>query len=159
LNPVRPQRQLIGVYAPRLTKVFADVLRQLGRERAWVVHGSTEEGRGMDDISNCGATTLAELANGRATSAVIDCRWLGIPGAVLADLRGGDAAENAKTLEGILSGAVQGARRDLAVVNAAGGFVVAGLARDLRDGIALANEQIDNGAALQKLRALQDYRI
>ncbi len=114
----------------------------------------------MDDISNCGATTLTELSNGKATSAVIDCRWLGIPGATLADLQGGgDAAENAKTLDGILSGAVQGARRDLAVVNAAGGFVVAGLARDLGDGIALAREQIDNGAALRKLRALQDYRI
>ncbi len=160
LNPVRPRRQLIGVYAPRLTSVLADVLRQLGRERAWVVHGSTDEGRGMDDISNCGATTLTELSNGKATSAVIDCRWLGIPGATLADLHGGgDAAENAKTLDGILSGAVQGARRDLAVVNAAGGFVVAGLARDLGDGIALAREQIDNGAALRKLRALQDYRI
>ena len=159
LNPVRPQRQLIGVYAPRLTTVFADVLRQLGRERAWVVHGLTDGGRGMDDISNCGATTLAELANGKATSAVIDCRWLGIPGATLADLGGGgDAAENAKTLEGILSGAVQGARRDLALVNAAGGFVIAGLVRDLGDGIALAREQIDSGAALRKLRALQDYQ-
>jgi anthranilate phosphoribosyltransferase len=160
LNPVRPQRQLIGVYAPRLTTMFADVLRQLGRERAWVVHGLTEDGRGMDDISNCGATTFAELAHGRTTSAVIDCRWLGIPGATLGDLcGGGDVAENAKTLEGILSGAVQGARRDLAIVNAAGAFVVSGLARDLGDGIALAREQIDNGAALGKLRALQDYRI
>lgn len=159
LNPVRPPRQFIGVYAPRLTRVLADVLRQLGRERAWVVHGSTNEGRGMADISNCGATTLAELASGKTTSAVVDCRWLGIPGAALADLHGGgDAAENAKTLEGILSGAVQGARRDLAVVNAAGGFVVAGLVNDLGEGIALAKELIDNGAALRKLRALQSFQ-
>lgn len=158
LNPVRPSRQLIGVYAPRLTRVFADVLRKLERERAWVVHGSTDDGRGMDDISNCGATTLAELTNGRATSAVIDCRWLGIPGAAVADLRGGgNAAENAKILEGILGGTVKGAQRDLAVVNAAGGFVVAGLARDLGDGIILAKEQIDSGAALAKLRALQEF--
>jgi anthranilate phosphoribosyltransferase len=159
LNPVRPRRQLIGVYAPRLTRVLADVLRQLGGERAWVVHGLTEDGRGMDDISNCGATTFTELTNGKATSAVIDCRWLGIPAATLADLRGGEAAENAQILEGILSGAVQGAKRDLAVVNAAGGFVVAGLARDLGDGIALAKEQIDSGAALGKLHALRDFRV
>jgi anthranilate phosphoribosyltransferase len=66
-------------------------------------------------------------------------------------------AENAKTVEGILSGEVKGAKRDLAVVNAAGGFVVAGLARDLRDGIALAIEQIERGAALRKLNALREF--
>ncbi len=158
LNPVRPPRQLIGVYAPRLTTVFADVLRQLGRERAWIVHGLTEGGRGMDDISTCEATTLADLENGRATSGVIDTRWLGIPAATLADLRGRDAKENARILEGILSGTEQGAKRDLAVANAAGGFVVAGLARDLSSGIRLAKEQIDNGAALEKLRAFQEFR-
>jgi anthranilate phosphoribosyltransferase len=158
LNPVRPPRQLIGVYSPRLTTMLAEVLRQLGRERAWVVHGTTDAGDGMDDISICGATTLAELSQGRASSAVIDCRWLGIPGASVADLRGsGSVAENAKTVEGILSGEVKGAKRDLAVVNAAGGFVVAGLARDLRDGIALAIEQIERGAALRKLNALREF--
>ncbi|MGI9087975.1 MAG: anthranilate phosphoribosyltransferase [Chthoniobacterales bacterium] len=157
LNPARPPRQLIGVFAPRLTTVFADVLRQLGHERAWVVHGSTDDHGGMDDISNCGATSLAELVSGKATSAVIDCRWLGIPEAKVAELRGGDVAENARTLEGILAGTVSGAKRDLAVVNAAGGFVVAGLARDLGDGIALAKEQIASGRALEKLRALQNF--
>ncbi|MDQ6765840.1 MAG: anthranilate phosphoribosyltransferase, partial [Verrucomicrobiota bacterium] len=157
LNPARPPRQLIGVYEPRLTTVFADVLRQLGRERAWIVHGLTEDGRGMDDISNCGVTTLAELSEGKATSALIDCRWLGVPAATLAELRGGDAVENAQTLCGILKGEIIGAKRDLAVVNAAGGFIVAGLVRDLQDGIALAKEQIENGAALAKLRAFQDF--
>lgn len=155
LNPVRPPRQLVGVFAPRLTTIFAEVLRRLGRERAWVVHGLAEEGRGMDDISNCGATTLAELANGKSTSAVIDCRWLGIPTATAEELRGGDATENARILEGILEGTLGGAKRDLALVNAAGGFVVAGLARDLGEGIAMAREQIKNGRALEKLRALQ----
>ena len=157
LNPARPQRQLIGVYLPRLTTVFAEVLRQLGRERAWIVHGRTENGGGMDDISTNGATALAELADGRVNSAVLDCRWLGVPEGNLAELRGGDATENARTLIGILSGEIQGARRDLAVVNAAGAFVVAGLARDLGEGIGLAREQIDNGRAAAKLRALQNY--
>ena len=158
LNPTRPGRQLIGVYAQRMTRVFAEVLRQLGRERAWIVHGSIGNGAGMDDISTSGATSLAELANGRVNTAVLDCRWLGIPEATLADLRGGEAAENAQILTGILSGEVQGAKRDLAVVNAAGGFVVAGLARDMGEGIWLAQRQIENGGALAKLRALQSYR-
>ncbi len=158
LNPARPSRQLIGVHTPRMTSVFAEVLRQLGRERAWIVHGSIGNGAGMDDISTSGVTTLAELADGRVSSAVIDCRWLGIPEASLEDLRGGDAAENARTLTGILSGEVQGAKRDLAVVNAAGGFVAAGLARDMGEGIWLARQQIENGRALEKLRALQEYR-
>jgi len=157
LNPTRPARQLIGVYSPRLTGVFADVLRRLGRERAWIVHGTTETG-GIDDISTGGATILAELLNGKVTSGVIDSRWLNIPAGALDDLRGGDAAENATHVEGILSGAIKGAKRDLAIVNAAGGFVVAGLARDMSDGIGLAREQIDSGRALEKLRGLQQFR-
>ncbi len=155
LNPARPARQLIGVHTPRLTAVFAEVLRQLGRERAWVVHGSVGNDAGMDDISTNGVTTLSELNEGRVSSAVIDCRWLGIPEARLEDLRGGNAAENAQTLTGILSGEMQGAKRDLAVVNAAGGFVASGLARDMGEGIWLARQQIENGRALEKLRALQ----
>src|SRR5205814_10685997 len=99
----------------------------------------------------------AELNEGRVTSAVIDCRWLGVQQSTLAELRGGDVAENAKTLTGILSGELQGAKRDLVIVNAAGAFVVAGLVHDMKDGIALATEQIDSGRALEKLRALQTY--
>jgi anthranilate phosphoribosyltransferase len=158
LNPTRPARQLIGVYSPHLTSVFADVLRRLGRERAWVVHGTTETGEGMDDISTGGATILAELLQGKVISGVIDSRWLNIPAGALDDLRGGDAAENAACLEGILSGEVKGAKRDMTLVNAAGGFVVAGLARDMSDGISLAREQIDSGRALEKLRGFQQFR-
>ena len=155
LNPARPQRQLIGVYAPRLTTLFAEVLRRLGRERAWIVHGLADEGAGMDDISISGATTLAELENGAVSSAVLDTRWLGVQGAPVVELHGGDATENARTLEGILSGEIRGAKRDLTIVNAAGAFVVAGLTSDMRDGMLLAAEQIDSGRALEKLRALQ----
>jgi len=158
LNPARPARQLIGVFSSRLTSVFADVLRRLGRERAWVVHGLTETGGGMDDISTSGATILAELLQGKVTSGVIDSRWLNIPPSTLDDLRGGDAAENAAHLEGILSGEIKGAKRDLTLVNAAGGFVVAGLARDMNDGIGLAREQIESGRALEKLRGFQQFR-
>jgi anthranilate phosphoribosyltransferase len=157
LNPARPARQLIGVFSPRLTRVFADALRRLGRERAWIVHGVTDTGEGMDDISTSGVTTFSELSNGKVTSGLIDPRWLNIPAAPLDDLRGGDAAENAGYLEGILSGGIQGAKRDLTLVNAAGGFVVAGLAHDMKEGLARAREQIDSGRALEKLRALQQF--
>ena len=157
LNPARPQRQLIGVFAPRLPTIFTEVLRQLGRERAWVVHGLADDSAGMDNISTSGATTIAELHDDKITSAVLDVNWLGIPRAPVAELQGGNARENAATIGGILAGEITGPRRDMVIANAAGGFVVAGLARDLNEGIALAREQIDAGRAVAKLRALQNY--
>ncbi|HWY41517.1 MAG TPA: anthranilate phosphoribosyltransferase [Chthoniobacterales bacterium] len=157
LNPARPSRQLIGVFDPRLTGLFAEVLRQMGRERAWVVHGFGDGGAGMDDISISGATTIAELADGKVTSAVMDVSWLGVSRASVSELQGGDARQNAETIEGILSGKIRDAKRDMTVVNAAGGFVVAGLAKDLKEGIELAREEIDSGRALERLRALQSY--
>jgi anthranilate phosphoribosyltransferase len=158
LNPARPARQLIGVFAPRLTTVFGEVLRQLGHKRAWVVHGLGEDGIGMDDISISGATTVTELVDGKVNSAVLDVNWLGIARASVAELRGGDAPENAATLEGILAGKITGPKRDIVVANAGGGFVAAGLAYDLKDGIQLAREELDSGRALEKLRALQSYK-
>jgi anthranilate phosphoribosyltransferase len=157
LNPTRPARQLIGVFEPRLTTVFAEALRRLGRERAWVVHGVNDTGEGMDDISISGVTTFAELSNRKVTTGLIDPRWLNIPAAPLSELLGGDATENAGYLEGILSAKIQGAKRDLTLVNAAGGFVVAGLCNDMSQGLGLAREAIDSGKALEKLRALQQF--
>ena len=157
LNPARPSRQLVGVFAPELTGVLTAVLRELGRKRAWVVHGLTDSG-GVDDISVSGVTTIAELNDDKITSAIMDVSWLGIRRVPVADLQGGDARENAETIEAILSGKIAGAKRDMTIVNAAGGFVVAGLAKDLREGIELAREELDSGRALEKLRALQNYR-
>ena len=159
LNPTRPARQFIGVFAPRLTAIFAEVLRRLGRERAWVVHGVTDTGEGMDDISISGVTTFAELSNQKVTTGLIDPRWLNIPAAPLDELLGGDAAENAGYLEGILAGQIQGAKRDLTLVNAAGGFVVAGLCNDMSQGLVRARDAIDSGRALEKLRALQQFGL
>ena len=157
LNPVRPSRQLIGVFASHLTTIFAEVLRQLEREHAWVVHGLAEDGHGMDDISISGATTVAELVDEKVNSAVLDANWLGIARVSTTELQGGNAKENAATLEGILAGKITGPKRDMTLVNAGGGFVVSGLARDLKDGIELAGEELDSGRALEKLRALQNY--
>jgi anthranilate phosphoribosyltransferase len=118
LNPARPPRQLIGVFAPRLTTVFAEVLRRLERERAWIVHGLAEDTNGMDDISICGPTTIAELENGKITSAILDTQWLGLGRCPLDQLRGGSAENNAATLEGILSGEIKGPRREMTIANA-----------------------------------------
>jgi anthranilate phosphoribosyltransferase len=158
LNPARPARQLIGVFAPRLTTVFGEVLRQLGHKRAWVVHGLGEDGVGMDDISISGATIVTELVDTKVTSAVVDVNWLGIARADVAELYGGDARQNAATLEGILTGQITGPKRDIVIANAGGGFVAAGLAYDLKDGIRLARQAMESGRALEKLRALQNYK-
>jgi len=158
LNPARPTRQLIGVFAPHLTNLFGEVLQQLGRECAWIVHGLTESGVGIDDISISGATTITELNGQKITSAVLDVSWLGIPRASITELRGGNARENAATIEGILEGKITGPKRDMVIANAGGGFVVSGLAEDLKVGIQLAREQIESGNALKKLRELQAYR-
>jgi anthranilate phosphoribosyltransferase len=159
LNPARPQRQLIGVYGPRLTNVFAEVLRRLGRERAWVVHGLAEDTGGMDDVSICGATIIDELNQEKIASFVLDTQWLGLSRCSIEELRGGDIKENAAVLEGVLSGEIKGPKREMAVANAAAGFVVAELARDMNEGIARAREQIDSGRALAKLRALQNQHL
>ena len=158
LNPARPKRQLIGVFAPNLTALFADVLRQLGCERAWIVSGTAVDTLAMDDVSTIGPTTIAELDSGKISSAVLDTRWLGIPQATLPELLGGDANTNAETILQILAGAETGPKRDLLLANAGAGFVVAGLANEMNAGIAMAREEIASGRALEKLKALQSYR-
>jgi anthranilate phosphoribosyltransferase len=158
LNPARPKRQLLGVFSPQLTRLFADVLRQLDCERAWIVSGTGGDSLSLDDVSTIGPTTVVELNRGKITSAVLDTRWLGIPEATLSELTGGDAKTNAQIIVQILEGAETGAKRDFVVANAAAGFVVAGLADEMNGGIAMAREQIASGRALEKLRALQAFK-
>ncbi len=157
LNPARPPRQLLGVYAPRLTSVFAEVLRELGRERAWVVHGLVENGRGVDDLSVVGPSQIAQLDAGEITSLTIDPESAGVSSGTLAELRGGPCQENATLLTGLISGEIGGAKREMMLLNAAAGFVVAGAAANLREGVELARAQVESGRALAKLRALQEF--
>jgi anthranilate phosphoribosyltransferase len=158
LNPARPKRQLLGVFSPRLTRLFADVLRQLECERAWIVSGTAADSLSLDDVSTIGPTTIVEVNRGKITSAVLDTRWLGIPEATLSELTGGDAKTNAQIILQIFEGAETGPKRDLVVANAAAGFVVAGLANEMNGGIAMAREQIASGRALEKLRALRNFK-
>jgi len=157
LNPARPKRQLIGVFSPDLTMLFADVLRRLDCERAWIVSGTAVDSLTMDDVSTIGPTVIAEVNSGKITSAVLDTRWLGIPQATLPELTGGDARTNAETIVQILGGGETGPKHDLVIANAAAGFVVSGLASEMNGGIAMAREQIESGRALEKLKALQNF--
>ena len=156
LNPIRPDHQLIGVFDEAWTDVFADILCRLGRKAAWVVHGSAPGGKGMDELSTLGMNTVCELRGGQITKSKLNPADYGFAKAKLAALEGGDALVNAAILEGILEGHVVGPKRDLAVLNAAAGFVITGLATDLAEGKLRAEESIDRGAAHAKLRALQD---
>jgi anthranilate phosphoribosyltransferase len=156
LNPSRPDYQLIGVFDPKLTRAFGEILVQLGRQGAWVVHGSAGGGQGMDELSTLGMNEVCQLENGRLSETKIDPKALGFGKAKLEDLVGGDATENAAILESVLAGTLKGAKRDIAVLNAAAGFVITGKAADLEAGKALAEELLSRGAAHAKLRAMQD---
>lgn len=157
LNPARPAHQLVGVFDVNLVPVFAQILRELGRKSAWVVHGSTDDGRGMDELSTLGINHLAKLDSGNIEVQVLDASTLGFAAAKVAEVAGGDAQENAETLEGVLACRIKGPRRDLVVLNAAAGFVITGKATGLGEGRKLAEELLDRGAAHVKLRELQDW--
>ena len=148
-NPAGATSQLLGVYAPELTEMFAHALRLLGTRRAFVVHGHD----GLDEISTCAATRVSELDNGRVkTYDLAPERYVGELVSP-ADVAGGDAADNAAILTAVLGGET-GARRNLVLLNAAAALVAANRAPDLAAGLALAAQAIDSGAAAAKLQAL-----
>ena len=157
LNPAQPERQLIGVFDPALTDVFAAILQNLGRRSAWIVHGSTADGRGMDELSTLGPNAVTMLRDGENTRQTLNPAELGIAPPANEELVGGEAKENAAILEGILSGQDRGARRDIAMLNAAAGFVITSKARDMQSGLQLAGQVLDDGAALAKLRAMRAF--
>jgi anthranilate phosphoribosyltransferase len=157
LNPARPSHQLIGVFDPKLVPVFAEILKHLGRKTAWVVHGETGDGRGMDELSTMSVNHVTVLHENQITHSKIDPASFGFAKPALADLLGDEAGDNAIILEGILSGAIKGPKRDLAVFNAAAGFVIAGKAADVGKGRAMAEDLLNRGAAHVKLRQLVDW--
>jgi anthranilate phosphoribosyltransferase len=155
LNPGRPDYQLVGVFDPKLTRTFGEILIQLGRKGAWVVHGSTGDGRGMDELSSLGVNDICQVKGGQLDVTQLDPQQLGFPAAKVDDLIGGEAAENAGILEGILAGTIKGPKRDIAVLNAGAGFVITGLRESVESGQAFAEELLQRGAAHSKLREMQ----
>jgi anthranilate phosphoribosyltransferase len=158
LNPARPQCQMVGVFAREMCPAFAEILQRLGRESAWAVHGTTGDGRSVDELSLMGSTRICKAGSYQdLVDEEVRPRDLGLHHAEVADLQGGDAPMNAAILEAILSGKDQGPKRDMVALNAGAALACCGLADDIADGLRLAYEVIDDGAAEEKLRALQRF--
>lgn len=150
-NPAGATRQLIGVFHRQWVRPVAEVLAQLGSERAWVVHGSD----GLDEITTTGATYIAELKGGRVTTFDVLPEDVGLARADPMALKGGDPATNARAVREVLDGK-PGPYRDIVTLNAGAALVVAGKASDLKIGIALAVATIDSGKAKAALAGLVD---
>jgi len=147
-NPAGVKRQLLGVFSPQWLMPLAHVLRDLGSETVWVVHGD-----GLDEMTTTGVTRVVALENGEIREFETTPEELGLARVPLDLLKGGDGVANAAALKRVLEGE-KNAYRDIAMLNAAGGLVIAGKAADLRDGLALAARSIDDGAALGTLETL-----
>jgi anthranilate phosphoribosyltransferase len=141
-NPASVRRQLMGVYAKDLIEPMAQVLRELGAEKAWVVHGSD----GLDELTTTGVTHAAILEGGEISLRAITPDEIGLRHAEFAALKGGDAKQNAAALLRLLAGET-GPFRDIVMLNAAAALVIAGKANDLKSGALMAGQAIDKGAA------------
>jgi anthranilate phosphoribosyltransferase len=149
-NPAGARRYLQGVPGPAYTELMARVLLALGAERAFVVHGRD----GMDEISICAPTQVSEVQDGGVRTYTLSPEDVGLPRARLEALRGGTPEENAAICVRILQGE-RSPRRDIVLMNAGAALVAAGLAENVRDGIASAAESIDRGRAYEKLEAVR----
>jgi anthranilate phosphoribosyltransferase len=155
-NPAGASAQVIGVYDGRLVELVANALMELGVRRALVVHGSFDGSGGLDEITNTGETQIAEVANRLVRTYTLRPEEVGLPRSTPADLLGGDLAENVRILRALLDGQT-GPKRDIVLLNAAAALLAAGHASDFREGIRLAAESVDSGAATAKLAALVEY--
>ena len=156
LNPARPQCQLIGVLSRELCPAFAEILQRLGRESAWVVHGTTGDGRSVDEVSLMGSTRICKSGSFQdIADEEVRPHDFGLKHAEIEDLQGGDAQANAGILEAILAGRETGPKRDMVLMNAGAALACAGLADNMGDGIEISREMISSGAALEKLRLLR----
>lgn len=148
-NPAGANCQVLGVYAPELTEMFAQALQLLGVRRAFVVHGHD----GLDEITVCAPTRITELDRGAIRTYDMTPEQLIGRKAATEELKGGDPQRNVEITRQILEGQ-KSARRDVVVVNAAAALVAAGVAEDIQEGVSRAEASIDEGAAARKLEAL-----
>lgn len=150
-NPAGANRQLMGVFAADLTDLLAHVLKSLGTRSAIVVNGFG----GLDEMTTGGPNRVTHLReDGSIDTYELDPLSFGFEGASVSELRGGTPEENASILRGILSGGIGGAKRDVVLLNAGAALWAAGKVSGLQDGIELAAETVDSGAAVDKLDAL-----
>jgi anthranilate phosphoribosyltransferase len=148
-NPAGVTRQMVGVFSRQWVLPLAQVLKNLGSESVWVVHGSD----GLDEITLTGPTFVAALEKGEIRSFEVTPEEVGLKRVAGEALKGGDAAANALALRTVLDG-LPSPYRDVALLNAAAALVVAGRAEDLKEGMALGRRSIDDGAAAERLKRL-----
>jgi anthranilate phosphoribosyltransferase len=151
-NPAGAQSQMMGVFSADVIDLMAETLRELGAERAFVVHGAG----GLDEISLAGETLVAEVRDGKVRRFTVTPEEFGVERAPLEEIRGGTPAENAALIERILAGEA-GPARDIVVVNAAAALVAAGVSKDFRSAAGLASFVISSGGAADKLAALVEF--
>ncbi|MFN4100092.1 MAG: anthranilate phosphoribosyltransferase [Pararhodobacter sp.] len=149
-NPAGVTRQLTGTFSPDLVRPMAEVLRALGSEKAWLVHG----GDGTDELSIAEPSMVVALEGGALREFTVHPEDAGLPVHPFEELLGGDPVQNAAEMRAVLSGGGRPAYRDAVLLNAAAALVVADKAGDLKEGVALAREALGSGAALAKVTAL-----
>lgn len=148
-NPAGATSQVLGVYSPELTEPLAGVLRNLGVESAYVVHGAG----GLDELSTLGETRVTALRGGRIFNLTVTPEDFGLSRTGLESVKGGDAGANAAITRKVLAGSA-GPEREITVLNAGAAIAVAGGADDIAGGVRVAEEALDSGAARSKLEAL-----
>jgi anthranilate phosphoribosyltransferase len=151
-NPAAARFQVVGVFSPDIMELMANALRGLNIEHAFVVHGAN----GMDEVSISSRTHVVEMHRGELRQFVISPEDFGLTSVKIEAILGGDAAENAKIIESIFIGE-RGPRRDVVVLNSAPVMVAGGAAKTWKEGLQLAAQAIDSGAALKKLRELREF--
>ncbi|MBI2548468.1 anthranilate phosphoribosyltransferase [Candidatus Woesearchaeota archaeon] len=148
INPAGATHQMVGVYDEKLTETLAEVLKKRGIKRAMVVHGN-----GLDEITICGKTKITELNKGEIISYYISPGDFEISETRLKKIEGGTPKENAKIILDILNGK-KGQQRDVVLLNSAAALYICGKSHSIKEGIAIAEDSIDSGKALHKLRSL-----
>jgi anthranilate phosphoribosyltransferase len=151
-NPARARAQVVGVYSDALVRPVAEALAQLGARRAFVVHGAG----GIDELSPFGPSHVCEVVDGGVRDRTIEPQELGIEPSTLEGLAGGSPAENAAAIRRVFAGE-RGSAREAIVLNAAGAIAAGGHAPDLREGIGIAREALDSGAAAARLDELVEF--
>src|SRR3954464_3995171 len=148
-NPAGVKRQMVGVFSRQWVQPLAQVLKNLGSESAWVVHGSD----GLDEITLTGPTFVSALHNGEIRNFEVTPEDAGLPRCEAGALKGAAADANAIALQSVLDGKPS-PYRDVALINAAAALVVAGRARDLKEGVVIGAKSLDSGAASARLKHL-----
>ena len=151
-NPGFVKGQILGVYNKKLTNTLANVLMNLGCERALVVCGED----GLDEITITTFTYVSEIKNGKVLDYIVYPEEFGISLAAQEEIKGGSAKENAKVIVDILKGK-RGPKRDVVIINSAAALYVGNVCKSIKDGIKISEEIIDSGRALEKMKELVEY--